>query len=175
MRKLILVSVVAMLAVPASAQRINIEFPGLAEKAAEVIDVTLDAQMLRLAAKFLSSRDADEQAIRDIVSKLDGIYVRSYEFDEEGAYDRSVIDRVRSQLGPTWKKIVNVRSRRDKENVEVYFDTRGETIAGLVVIAAEPRELTIVNIVGPIDVEKLTELGGQFGIPRLKVEERDRD
>ncbi len=174
MRNVILVTVMAILAVPASAQRINIDFPGLDDKAAEVVDVTLDAQMLRLAARFLSSRDSDERAIREIVSKLDGIYVRSYEFDEAGAYDRSLIDRVRSQLGRNWKKVVNVRSR-DRENVEVYFDTRGDAIAGLVVIAAEPRELTVVNIVGPIDIEKLTELGGQFGIPRLKFEERNRD
>ena len=65
--------------------------------------------------------------------------------------------------------MVTVRSR-DKENVEVYFDTRGDTIAGLVVISAEPRELTLVNLVGLIDVEKLTQLSGQFGIPNMRVE-----
>jgi hypothetical protein len=30
---------------------------------------------------------------------------------------------------------------------------------------AEPTELTVVNIVGPIDVAKLGELEGHFGIP----------
>lgn len=173
MRNILLATVMALLAVPALAQRVNIDFPGLAERAAEVVDVTLDAQMLRLASKFLSSRDADQKEIREIVAKLDGIYVRIYEFDKTGEYDRDIMERVRKQLGPTWKKVVNVRSR--KENVEVYFDTRGDTIAGLVVIAAEPRELTFVNIVGPIDVEKLTHLGGQFGIPRLKIEEKEND
>jgi hypothetical protein len=69
---------------------------------------------------------------------------------------------------------VNVRSK-DRENVEVYTDMRGENIAGLVVISAEPRELTFVNIVGPIDLERLTDLGGQFGIPRVEVEARRRD
>jgi len=173
MRNILLATVMALLAVPALAQRVNIDFPGLAERAAEVVDVTLDAQMLRLASKFLSSRDADQKEIREIVAKLDGIYVRTYEFDRVGEYDRNIVERVRTQLGPTWKKVVNVRSR--KENVEVYFDTRGDAIAGLVVIAAEPRELTLVNIVGPIDVEKLTHLGGQFGIPRLKIEEKEND
>ena len=167
MRRLVLVGLLIVLPVPASAQRINLDFPGLADRAAEVVDITLDAQMLRLAAKFLSTRDADERSIREIVSRLEGIYVRSYEFDRRGEYDRGIVDRVRAQLGPTWKKVVNVRSR-DRENVEVFFDTRGEVIAGLVVISAEPRELTIVNIVGPIDVEKLAELGGQFGIPKLE-------
>lgn len=42
-------------------------------------------------------------------------------------------------------------------------------IAGLVVIAAEPREFTIVNIVGPIDLDQLSSLGGQFGIPKVDL------
>jgi uncharacterized protein DUF4252 len=174
MRNILVVTVITLLAAPAVAQRVNIDFPGLADRAAEIVDVTLDAQMLRLASRFLSSRDADQKEIREIVAKLDGIYVRSYEFDNAGEYDRDIVDRVRKQLGPTWKKVVNVRSRK-KENMEVYFDTRGDVIAGLVVISAEPRELTLVNIVGPIDVEKLTRLSGQFGIPRMKIGEKDDD
>ena len=39
---------------------------------------------------------------------------------------------------------------------------------GIVVIAAEPRELTIVHISGNLDPEKLAELGGDFGIPRFE-------
>ena len=174
MSRILTATLVTMLAMPAMAQRVNIDFPGLAERAAEITDVTLDAQMLRLAAKFLSSRDADQREIKAIVSKLEGIYVRTYEFDNVGEYDRTIVDRVRSQLGPTWKKVVNVRSR-NRENVEVYFDTRGDAINGLVVIAAEPRELTLVNIVGPLDVDKLTSLSGQFGIPHVKVEEKGHE
>jgi hypothetical protein len=172
MRNILLVTLIALFAAPAMAQRLNIDVPGLADRAAEVIDVTLDAQMLRLASNFLSSHDANEKAVRGIVAKLEGIYVRSYSFDRAGEYDRNIVARVRTQLGPTWKKVVNVRSR-DRDNVEVYFDTRGDAIAGLLVIAADPKELTLVNIVGPIDVEKLTHLGGQFGIPRVKIGEKD--
>jgi hypothetical protein len=170
---LVLVLVFAFAAVPASAQRITVDFPGLSEKAKEVVDVTLDAQMLRLASKFFSSGNADERAVRDIVHRLEGIYVRSYEFDREGQYDRQIVDTIRKQLGPTWKRIVNVRSR-DSENVEVYTDVRGDAITGLVVISAEPRELTIVNIVGPIDLDRLSHLEGQFGVPRISIEVKDK-
>ena len=34
------------------------------------------------------------------------------------------------------------------------------------VIAAEPKELTIVHIAGTISIEDLRDLRGQFGIPR---------
>ncbi len=161
-------------AVPASAQRLNLDFPGLADKAEEVIDVTLDANMLRLAAKFLSGHDSDERAIRDMINGLEGIYVRSYEFAKKGEYDPALIDRVKSQLGPTWKPLVTVRSKT-KENVNIMADMRGDRVIGLVIISAEPREFTIVNIQGPIDIDRLADLSGQFGIPEITATPRRKD
>jgi hypothetical protein len=176
MRKFIITLALTLtVAVPASAQRINLDFPGLADKAQEVIDVTLDASMLRLAAKFLSGHDSDERAIREMINGLEGIYVRSYEFAREGEYDRGLIDRVKSQLGPTWKPLVTVRSKT-KENVNIMADMRGDKVIGLVIIAAEPREFTIVNIQGPIDIDRLADLSGQFGIPEITAKGRkDRE
>jgi hypothetical protein len=174
MRKFILSLTLIIVAIPASAQRINLDFPDLAERASEVVDVTLDASMLRMAAKFLSGTDSDERAVREMIGGLEGIYVRSYEFDKDGQYDRSLIDRVKSQLGPTWKPLVTVRSKT-KENVNIMADMRGDKIAGLIVIAAEPREFTIVNINGPIDIDRLAELSGQFGIPEIRKERKHRD
>jgi hypothetical protein len=49
------------------------------------------------------------------------------------------------------------------------IDRLKDRIAGLVVIAAEAKELTIVNIVGPIDLDQLSRLGGQFGIPKVDL------
>ena len=126
--------------------------------------------MLRLASKFLG-QDGDERVAREMIEKLEGIYVKSYEFDEDGAYDRSVLDKVRAQLGPTWKRLVQVKSR-GREDTEIYTDVRGDKVIGLLVMNAEPRELTIVNLVGPIDVEKLANLEGHFGIPRVTKESK---
>ena len=169
MRRAIVLAFSIALAVPASAQRLNFDFGAIADRASETVEVTLDGSMLRFALKFLSDDKSDERAVRDMVRKLDGIYVRSFEFDEDGAYDRRLVDRIKSQLGPSWKKIVQVRSRT-RENVEIYTDMRGEAIAGLVIISAEPRELTVVNIVGPIDLDRLADLEGKFGIPRTTKE-----
>lgn len=167
MRKLLITLALTLIAaVPATAQRINLDFPGLADKAEEVVDVTLDANMLRLASKFLSGNNADERAVRDMINGLEGIYVRSYEFAKSGEYDSALIDRVKSQLGPTWKPLVTVRSKT-KENVNIMADMRGDRVVGLVIIAAEPREFTIVNIQGPIDIDRLADLSGQFGIPEI--------
>ena len=173
MRKLVLAFTLALVvAVPASAQRINLDLPGLAglaDRADEVVDITLDATMLRLAAKFLGGNDPDEREIRDMISGLQGIYVRSYQFAKEGEYDRSLLDKIKSQLGASWKPLVTVRSKT-KDNVNIMADVRGDRINGLVIIAAEPREFTVVNIVGDVDIDRLSRLEGEFGIPRITKE-----
>ena len=170
MRKLI-VTIFLMLPVAAFAQngRVVIELPaGLAAKATESVDVTLDGSMLRLASRFLSS-DGDND-LKGMVQKLEGIYVHSYEFESDGAYDRTIVDKIQKQLGPEWKRIVSVQSKM-KENTEIYTLPKGDSLAGLVIIAAEPRELTIVNLVGQIDLEKLASLEGNFGIPKVSKHE----
>jgi hypothetical protein len=49
-----------------------------------------------------------------------------------------------------------------------------DQIAGMVVIADEPRELTSVNIVGPIDLDALSSPGGQFGILKIDLKESQK-
>src|SRR5437763_10977345 len=169
----LILALIAALALPitASAQgtRINLDLPDMASKASETVDVTLDGPMLRLAGKFLSSTGADERAAKEMINGLSGIYVRSYEFEHEGEYDKSQAERIRTQLGPSWKKIVKVSSRL-KEDVDIYADTRGDAITGLLIISAEPKEFTVVNIIGPVDLEKLAGLEGQFGIPHISTD-----
>jgi hypothetical protein len=80
---------------------------------------------------------------------------------------------VRRQLsGPGWQQLVQVRSRKEHSNVDIYLCVIQNQATGLAIIASEPREFTIVNIVGAIDMQKLHQLEGQFGIPKLELEEK---
>lgn len=142
----------------------------LSTTAKETVEVKMDGPMLRWASKFLSAEDPDEQKAAQLVQNLKSIYVRNFEFDKEGAYSSTEVEALRSQFGPPiWSRVVGVRSERDGENVDVYFRLENEKMAGIIIIAAEPKELTFVNIVGPIEVDQLAELGGEFGIPKLKT------
>jgi hypothetical protein len=142
----------------------------LAEKATEVVDVTLDGPMLNVGARFLSNRDPEQARVKQLVTGLKGIYVRSYQFDKENEYSASDVEAIRNQLKkPEWSRMVGVTSRKSGENAEVYLRMEGDKTTGLAVIAAEPRELTVVNISGPIDPEQLSELGGHFGVPKVKT------
>ncbi len=141
----------------------------LEQRASQVVDVTIDERTLQLAAKFLSAKKPDEARIKELVAGLKGVYVKSFEFDAANGYAETDVTMIRAQLNaPGWSKMVNVRSKRDGQNVDVYMMLDGNSIIkGLAVIAAESKRLTVVNIVGPIDVDKLSELSGNFGIPSI--------
>jgi len=168
---------------PARAQSAKLDIgrlDKLADKAAEVVDVTLDGPLLQLAAKFMSdSSDPEEAAVKQMVQRLKGIYVRVYEFDKEGEYSQSDVEDIRKQLhSPAWQRTVAVRSKRGGENAEIYLMTGSgsgaEALQGLAILCVEPKELTVVNIVGPVDLDKLTELDGEMGMPRLGLERTDK-
>ena len=65
------------------------------------------------------------------------------------------VDPQTGARGQGWSRIVGVRGKR--ELTEIYFWKERDTNGGLVVIAAKPNELTVVNIVGRVD---LASLGG---------------
>ncbi len=145
----------------------------LASKATEVVDVSLDGQMLRLASRFLSSNDPDEAKAKNIVNGLKGIYVKSFEFEKEGEYSPADLDEIRQQLrAPGWSRMVGVISKRGGENAEIYIKLDNEHIGGLVVLCAEPKELTVVNLVGNINLDDLSALGGHFGIPDVEAHKK---
>ena len=154
----------------ASAQdfKVPADIERLSAKAKETVEVTMDGPMLRWASKFLSSEDPDEARTAKMVANLKSIYVRSYEFDHDGGYSHADVEELRAQMQrPDWNKIVGVRSETNGENVDVYIKLENDKMAGIVVIAAEPRELTFVHINGPIEIDQLADLGGEFGVPKL--------
>jgi len=176
---IIMIFLMAFCFVFANAQEAKLEISHLekiAGKASETVEVTLDEKLLQLAAKFLNSDNPDEAKVKELLSGLKGVYVRVFEFDKPGEYTASDVDPLRSQLqSPGWTKIVGVRSKRDGHNVDVHIKYQGNNVMGLAIVAAEPKELTVINIVGPIDLEKLSQLEGQFGIPKLDLERTNRN
>jgi len=169
---LIAALLVTMAALVAQAQDPRIQTASLdhlAAKASETVDVNIDERLIRLAAKLLSDK-GDEKEVKEIISGLKGIYVRSFEFAADGQYSAADVDTIRTQLrAPSWTRMVNVTSKKDG-TLEVYILINGEQVGGLAVIAAEDRELTVVNLVGPVNLDKLAKLEGQFGVPDLGIE-----
>jgi uncharacterized protein DUF4252 len=142
----------------------------LANRASETVDVKLDEHLMATTAKFFSGKDADDAEIRDLIKNVKGIYVKSFSFEKANEYSPAEVESVMSQLRTGgWNKIVAVSSKKDGDNVEVYLMSVGDQIAGLAVVSLEAKEFTVVNIVGPINLEKLTQLEGSFGVPFLNL------
>lgn len=168
---------VLMLAAAAPAQQVKWNYDKLAARASETVDVSLDGSLLRFATKFLSDSDKDEAQVKKLVAQLKGIYVKSFEFKTPGEYSTADVESFRAPLrAPDWQRIVGVHSSEDGENVEVYIKSESKGIGGLAIISTGPKELTLVNIVGAIDLDTLSELGGHLGIPEVEVDkDKDKD
>jgi hypothetical protein len=146
-------------------------FAGLAEKASESVNVTLDSRLLGIGCRFLDAEDPEQADAKKVCTGLSGIFVRSFTFDDDFAYPKGDVEAVRKQLSaPGWSRIVEARSRKDQTDVDVFVLIEGDRAQGLAIIASEPRQFTIVNIVGSIDLAQLHSLEGNFGVPELEIE-----
>jgi hypothetical protein len=146
-------------------------FEALAQKATESVNITLDANLLGMAARFMDGNDPQDAATKEVIKGLRGIYVRSFTFDKDADYSQADIDAVRRQLnGPGWIRLVQTRSKKTNANVDIYLMVTDKQAQGLALISSEPRSFTIVNIIGAIDLDKLRKLEGQFGVPKIDLD-----
>jgi Domain of unknown function (DUF4252) len=171
MRWLVLLMVLSLPLVHAaepSARLVLPDFTALAKKASESVTITLDPGLLRLAGKVLDSSNPDDAAVQQVLQGLTGIYVRSYTFDEDNAYRKEDLEAITRQLAaPGWTRIVETHSKKNRADVDIYIMLSGNKATGLALVASEPREFTVVNILGSIDLDKLHKLEGHFGVPNL--------
>jgi hypothetical protein len=165
-------AVLVLASSPASGQVLDLKnLDKLSDKAKDVTDVTLDGSLLKFAAKFLSNDDPDQAKVKKLVAEIKGIYVKTYEFESEGEYTESDLAPIRTQLrSPGWSRIVGVHSKKEHDNTEIYLKSGGTEPGGLAIVCANPKELVVVNIVGKIDLDELSELGGNLGIPKLDLD-----
>ncbi len=175
-----LAGLLVLLALPAQAQDVRLQLDSLDKleaRASDTIDVTLDGALIRLALNFLDDKDPEERAVKELVMGLKGIYVKVYEFDKEGAYTAADLDPVRAQLrSPAWSRMFGVKSKKEGENLEVYMlNATGGQIGGLAVLTTENKELSVIQILGTIDLDKLIKLSGKLGIPSIHISKEDKE
>ena len=178
MKPLFITLLIIATALVAKAQDSRIQMSGLdhlAAKASQTVDVNLDERLMRMALKVFNDKDEDEREVKALIANLKGIYVKSFEFDADGQYTPADIETIRTQLrGPGWTRLVNVTSKK-QGMLEVYMLFNGDAVGGLAVLHTDDKELTVVNIVGPVDLDKLAKLEGQLGVPDLGIEKKTKN
>lgn len=139
--------------VPAWGQKLEINFDNLAAKAHEKAEVDLDRPTMDMLLKNSGAKGLD-----GVLSGVEGVAVRNYEFDQAGAYSDADLEPLRKQVasGTGWSRIVNVKEGH--ESTEIYMFSQGDTPGGFLIISAEPKELTVVHVQGKIQLAQLQEL-----------------
>jgi hypothetical protein len=148
------------------------DFSSLAGKATESVNISLNPWLLRIVASAMDDKDADSAATKKLLSAIKSIEIRNYQFATDSAYSAADIDAVRRQLAaPGWSQLMQVRDRKKGEDVDMYILLENDRTRGFALIASEPREFTIINIVGSIGVEDLPRLENYLHLPKTTVDQ----
>jgi len=162
------VSVVACLTLPmlAAAQDGQLQLPAfsqLQQKATGSVDVKIGRFGLWLASLFIDSSDPDEAQVKKTIAGLKSVRIRSYKFSSDLVYSQGELDTLRQQLSePGWSPLVQVRDQKEDKDVDVYVSHDEHSAKGLAIIVAAPRELTILNIVGQVELNQIAALRRTF-------------
>jgi hypothetical protein len=174
----------AAFAAPALAQTAQLPDPppvekAIAARASDVTEVTLGKNMLAFAAKIMNGKNDDDAEARHLIEGLEGIYVREYEFDKEGQFSKDEVDQLRKYFETSdWSPVVRERERKSGESTDVMVKLVNGESHGLFILESEPKELTIVLILGPIhmdDLGKLKGIGGLSALGDLSVNVESKD
>jgi hypothetical protein len=159
----ILVICTAALAAAALAQTAQLPAPSpvekeLAARASNVDEITLGKDKLGLASSFMNG--SGDASTSKMIAGLDGIYVRDYEFDKEGEYTADQIEQLRKYFESNeWTTVVRDQNRKTGELSEIMVKQVDGKPAGLFILDVEPKEISIVLILGPVGMDAMGKLG----------------
>jgi len=165
----LLVGLLPVLAAAQAGKLVIPDFGDLAKKATESVDITLDGDMLKSATHLMGAaggRNSTDTDVSSLAAGLKAITVRSFTFDKPDMYSQKDVDGVLAQVDvPGWQKVISVRDKG--ERVEIHMRQNSED-GGLLIVTEEPKELTIVNIAGKINMDQLRQLQGHLGVPNMQ-------
>ena len=146
MRTLLTAMFCLALSLPGRAQGVDINLDSLSAKAKDKAEITLEGPLLTQALQNVPEK------VKGAVGNVSRVVVRHYEFEKTDQYSDSDLETIRKQLS-SWSRVINVKE--DHESTEIYMLNQDGKPGGFLLISAEPKELTVVHIVGSIDLASL--------------------
>lgn len=153
-------------ALPLSAQTIDFKFlDKLADKAKESSVVNLGPEQLGLISGMTGGEGKN---LGEAAKAMKSIQVRSYEFEQSGQYDVEEVRAFRDKIKASgdWVSLVSVKEKGGFTEIMILKGPDGKS-KGMMIVAAEPREVSVVHIDGTLDLAALGKLGGIMGIPEI--------
>lgn len=154
-----------------SAQELDLSFlKGLESKAKEATDINLGQEQLQLMMGFSGEGSKELQGLGKMIER---VQVKVLEFDKEGMYSIADMETLKNKLKTG--EFVPLISHKEKGGfTEIAMRKGPKGNRGFVILSAEAREITVVNIVGDIDLSALGKLTGKFGIPNIQMGPGDK-
>ena len=123
----------------------------MSAKAKEKAEITLEGPLLAQALQMAPDK------LKGAGANISRVLVRHYEFEQTGQYSDPTW-RAFANRSPTagWSRVLNIKE--EHESVEIYMLSQNGKPGGFLLIAAEQKELTVVHVVGSIDLASLQEV-----------------
>ncbi|MCG9128720.1 DUF4252 domain-containing protein [Candidatus Poribacteria bacterium] len=138
------------------------------------VEVNLTDKLISLVTKSVNSKPE----VVELIKMIEGIYLRTY--GEYGVAESGMIKYYRDKLkADKWETLVKINDRENKrdqaEIVEISLLYDEDVAYGIFVIFAtkNPDEVTLINIIGQIAPDRITELLGNlssFGMADIDFE-----
>lgn len=148
----------------------------LAAKAKKSAVVNLGPEQLSLVAGLGGTGEAGK--LGELAKELRSVQVRSFEFDAPGMYDMGLLRSLRDKIKASgeWVSIVSVsessgasanQASTEKSSFTEILIKKGSagSPGGLLILAAEPKEVSVVHVEGTADLSALRKLGALPGVP----------
>jgi len=169
--KILLFSLVSMLALPAMAQEDMLkDFPGYADFGElnsifgePSVQIAVGGALLGLVST-LSASESPETA--ELFKRLHGVRVNVYENAPISSDAVDYVKDVSSKLSQRgWESVVTVNS--DDEQVRIFMKINGEEIEGITVMALDEGEAVFVNVIGNLRPDELAQVMDNFDMEMI--------
>jgi hypothetical protein len=121
--------------------------------ASDVTEVNLDPKMMGMV----------HGGAGDLAHKMKFMVIHTYEYPREGMYKQEDVDAYRKKLEDgTWNCAVHVKDKSGTTDIcsRNSPDHEGSEV---VILTAEPKELTFIHMSGDMSLEDLSRMGGGMG------------
>ncbi len=165
----LLLAVAASLPAQERSDGAALEFAGLEDKADEVVKVNLWGRSLEQAKRLLGLRKNVTGPVRGFLAGLRGVYRRTYRFRGAQPSEEDVRPVHERLSDDGWVPMIETSDRRRPESLAVYSYYEDEELAGMTVVSSEPGEVTVLKILGPVDLDALSQIGRGLGLPLMNL------
>ena len=126
-----------------------------AKGASDVTEVNLDPKMLGMLGKNTGN---------DLAHKMQFLVVHSYSYDKVGMYKMEDVEAYRKKLmDGSWNCFIRSRDKDGSTDICQRTAADNETHE-MVIMTAEPKELTFVHLKGRMTIDDLRKMGGSMGV-----------